>query len=552
MILKCKIYFFILPFIFYKIGTNALINDYIFKISGYLGYNSAGKNEIDSKSNEFDQNVPYEVSIIDQKFISEAAKLTGVSLSELDSCQQRVVLKLKNDCHKINDEQLAKMGVHLLNCQSYVEGRKIFPCSDEMTIKDCTIEMDSDTWTSYHIMSNRAKAVCYMIRQTQFRGLAEHTVNRLMDATKDQLKNLEKITTRQENINDLVQNTFESLNQAQTELLTQQQDIQRAQFHGQLVLENNIVRLIDEKRLINHSHNKVVNILQEVFAKLNCSAQVIENQNIGMQDKHKELLESVILIQSKIEDLFNKIDTYLKHVLKQNKAFEKQYESTFNDLKEINRTINIMMHFVKYTGNVVETKFAWIVKVLGANDDALHKLNLILEHVGFILITMLICAFLSASLSSRIIVISMPLLNLLLAWHGEKHMTILLLTGVIAALKTGYILYISLIKLRSNFFQKTESKRTPWVTSEESTSKLKYRRHSESDEEVDGDETSPLKINSSSVLRSRARSNTPLLLNDYHKELCHARTRAGTPCKLFSIHGREYCRRHQNEHSIMG
>ncbi|CAH1982174.1 unnamed protein product [Acanthoscelides obtectus] len=58
----------------------------------------------------------------------------------------------------MNDEQLAKMAVHLLNCQSYVEGRPTYACSDEMSIRDCTKHMDSDTWTSYHLMSNRARA----------------------------------------------------------------------------------------------------------------------------------------------------------------------------------------------------------------------------------------------------------------------------------------------------------------------------------------------------------------------------------------------------------
>lgn len=101
------------------------------------------------------------------------------------------------------------MAVHLLNCQSYVEGRKIYPCTDEMSIKDCTTSMDSDTWTSYHLMSNRARAVCYTIRQVQFRGLAEQTVNKLMDTAQNQLAMLGKIEKEQENIQSLAENTLD-------------------------------------------------------------------------------------------------------------------------------------------------------------------------------------------------------------------------------------------------------------------------------------------------------------------------------------------------------
>lgn len=122
-----------------------------------------------------------------------------------------MILKLKTDCHKLNDEQVAKLAVHLLNCQSYIEGRPTYPCTEKMGIKECTTTMDSDTWTIYHLMSNRARAVCYMIRQTQFRGLAENTVNRLMDAARYQISTLDKIMVNQENLHTMTSDTFETL-----------------------------------------------------------------------------------------------------------------------------------------------------------------------------------------------------------------------------------------------------------------------------------------------------------------------------------------------------
>lgn len=45
----------------------------------------------DEKSTELSlQKVPYEIEVTDEKFIEQAAKFTGVSLSELDKCQHRV------------------------------------------------------------------------------------------------------------------------------------------------------------------------------------------------------------------------------------------------------------------------------------------------------------------------------------------------------------------------------------------------------------------------------------------------------------------------------
>lgn len=128
--------------------------------------------------------IPYEIAASDEKFLQEASKLIGVNLSELDLCHHRVVLKLRNSCHELNAEQLGKLAVMLLNCQSNSEGRTLFQCTENMSLKECTTGMDSDTWNAYHLITNRAKAVCVATRHEQFRGLTEITVNRLMASGK--------------------------------------------------------------------------------------------------------------------------------------------------------------------------------------------------------------------------------------------------------------------------------------------------------------------------------------------------------------------------------
>lgn len=108
-------------------------------------------------------------------------------MSDLDVCHHRVVMKLRKSCHELHAEQLGKLAVMLLNCQSVSEGRRLFECTETMSLKDCTQGMDSDTWNAYHLVTNRAKAVCVASRQEQFRGLTELTVNKLMHSGKFQL-----------------------------------------------------------------------------------------------------------------------------------------------------------------------------------------------------------------------------------------------------------------------------------------------------------------------------------------------------------------------------
>ena len=60
--------------------------------------------------------------------------------------------------------------------------------------------MDPDTWTTYHIISNRARALCYVRAQQQFRIQTEAVVNRLKSVTLQHLKDAENLAQ----INDQV------------------------------------------------------------------------------------------------------------------------------------------------------------------------------------------------------------------------------------------------------------------------------------------------------------------------------------------------------------
>jgi uncharacterized protein YejL (UPF0352 family) len=44
----------------------------------------------------------------------------------------QVVMNIHKTCSDLTEEELAKMSVNLLNCQSAVEGRQHFPCTTRM------------------------------------------------------------------------------------------------------------------------------------------------------------------------------------------------------------------------------------------------------------------------------------------------------------------------------------------------------------------------------------------------------------------------------------
>lgn len=78
--------------------------------------------------------VLYQLGDFDEQFIRDGAKLINVKLSELDSCHHRVLLTLKKKCDSLSAEEIGKLSVMFMNCQSNVEGRQIYSCTHSMVL----------------------------------------------------------------------------------------------------------------------------------------------------------------------------------------------------------------------------------------------------------------------------------------------------------------------------------------------------------------------------------------------------------------------------------
>lgn len=72
------------------VKVDASLSDYFTSVGEFFGY---AKTKDLKTGDVYQKRIPYEVTAVDQKFISEAAKLTGIALSDLDSCQHRVSIR---------------------------------------------------------------------------------------------------------------------------------------------------------------------------------------------------------------------------------------------------------------------------------------------------------------------------------------------------------------------------------------------------------------------------------------------------------------------------
>ncbi|XP_034738032.1 protein brambleberry [Etheostoma cragini] len=216
----------------------------------------------------------FEMATTDERFLSEAKQL---ELSPLDSCHFKVVAQLKASCESLPEEQLAKLGVVLFNCQAAVEGRKTYPCTEEMTIKECTADMDSDTWNAYHIVSNRARSVCYATRQQLFRRRAEHTVNALISTATSQLETMKDLKDGQLELKELTAASLDKLLDGHSALQEQQGKLFEGQGQMESSLRDNLERLGQEKALIASGQELVAQLIQGITKRMGESFHVFMN-----------------------------------------------------------------------------------------------------------------------------------------------------------------------------------------------------------------------------------------------------------------------------------
>ncbi|XP_008554835.1 protein brambleberry isoform X3 [Microplitis demolitor] len=384
--------------------------------------------------------IPYEAMTEDEKFLQEAAKITDIQLSSpLETCQHKVVMKIRTSCSGMTEEELAKLSVNLLNCQSSVEGRKIFPCTEEMSLKQCTTDMDADMWNAYHLMSNRARAVCYTARSTQFRALTELTVNKLMQSARSQVDALAHLKESHEKLEDKTLEALSSLSQGNKILLEQQQYLKNAQSLAHKFVANNIRELTNEKALIRTGHLQLATMTEDIKKKLEKASEQLLSQASERQENHKELLEDLENIQQQAQLIWDKIESSTNRIVQQNAEAAAQFEQTLEKLEKINDTIHFIWNLTESMRTEVEEKLSWITDYIGNTGEQLQKVYQISLHIVYLLGAMIIAAFLNAPFLTRASIMGLIPMNLVsFLKHGMNAcldftsltMLIFLITGM--------------------------------------------------------------------------------------------------------------------------
>ncbi|XP_061594905.1 protein brambleberry [Cololabis saira] len=340
----------------------------------------------------------FEVLTADEKFLAEAKQL---QLSPLDGCHHRVVARLRSSCGNLSEEDLAKLGVELFNCQAETEGRQTFPCTGDMTLRACTAGMDADTWTSYHIVSNRARSVCYAVRQQLFRRRAELTVNALMHTASSQLDAMQDLKDGQQQLKALTSASLQQLLDGHQDLQAQQGRLHEGQGHVEASLRENLQRLGHEKALIASGQELVAQLIQGIASKMENVSERLQSQNSEVQDGHKAIVQDLTDVRLQAQDIHHKIDTSLLEFLQYQDRTAQYYADLMAKLERMNGTLGVMLRYMDATQTRVEERLALIQGYLGWAGLSLTAMWTCVAHAGYFVVGAVLLTFLRCPGFSR-------------------------------------------------------------------------------------------------------------------------------------------------------
>ncbi|XP_026286542.1 protein brambleberry [Frankliniella occidentalis] len=358
--------------------------------------------------------VPFEEASPEDKFLREAEKLVGLKTSQLDTCQHKVVMKIQSSCASISEEELAKLSVNLLNCQSAVEGRQQFPCTEKMSLRDCTNKMDSDMWNTYHLMNNRARAVCYAARHQQFRALSEMTVNRLMRTANEQLQTMDLLRDGQTKLESLTSGTLESVSKGHQTLLAEQEKLRSTQQSVHDFVALNLRELTREKALIAAGQRELSLMTKEVKAKLDDASLQLSNHASEHQQNHLQVLADLENLQRKAFEIWDHVDHSTKQILSQHAEAADDLEKMLNNMAKINSSIEYLLKTVERTRSEIDERLGWIIKFITESGDQLEWMQQCVAHGLFLVLGMIATSFIQAPSAVRCALILLVPLNLAL------------------------------------------------------------------------------------------------------------------------------------------
>lgn len=127
----------------------------------------------------------------ERKTLGERKFREILRMSESDQCWKNAVSQLKSRCKSLTDIEQSRLAVAFANCHLQKSGRKTYFCDNTMSIKDCTVDMNSLAFQTYTEFFTHTGHICYFLQNLLWQEKAENVIFELSEASSETVQKLQ-------------------------------------------------------------------------------------------------------------------------------------------------------------------------------------------------------------------------------------------------------------------------------------------------------------------------------------------------------------------------
>ncbi|XP_063223899.1 protein brambleberry-like [Bacillus rossius redtenbacheri] len=312
MAFKARLQFFTVFFLLCLSGTGNAFLNWIWgsRPAEKIADNSNNKQDFGLKY-DAPKVVQYEGKAEDKKFAEDAKKYSLSSQSEFDTCYREVIVKIKTTCLTASEDDLSKLSVNLLNCHSEQGGKDIFPCTEQMTLRECTQRMDTEMWTAYHVMNLKTRALCYSARQLSQHDQNREKVNQLAEALRDQFLSLMSVKEKQDNLETVTFGTKDMMSRTKDALELHVDTLNAMQEDIDKLFGLKIADLVDIKISTDDQRKMYIQYRLDVERNLEAIHEQLKREAEEKKEDYSKILSTMGLIKETVDTTLELMESKL-------------------------------------------------------------------------------------------------------------------------------------------------------------------------------------------------------------------------------------------------
>lgn len=382
-------------------------------------------------------------------------------------------------------------------------------------------------------------------------------------SAQNQIQMMKELSQNQDTLRSLTSQAIDDLAEKNEKVIDQQQEILKVSSSHRAIVESNLHELMREKGLIRSGQLEVAQMIDNLKSKLDESLANLKQQSKQMKDNQAALLDDLGNLQTNAFHISDKLSDTTEYLLSQNEIASNQFDQTIQRLSEINETIEKLQKLMATLEGSIDKKMAWITSKLGGTDEALANINLIVQHLAYMLFGMLLLVFVNAPAFYRlffIFAVPMSLTSSLLQWRD---------VGLVELTQVLFVVFACNV-IRQVVWNM--NLKNPFAMSPKKSDKTKANHHRQTEDEASQEENDEFDGNdvrrdnnndysflSSFKKRHREGSATPSVASNasfdgrltpfttrmFDRTRCIALTVKGDRCRNAAVTNEIYCRKHE-------